>query len=741
MTVTTGNATSTSRPVDQFTYLAAAAVSAVSSTEATGAYTTGAVISITVAFDEQVGVTGSPKLTLNANGATAVYSGGSGGSTLTFTYTVAAGQNSSDLDYTSISALGLNGGTIDDTAGTAAQLALPAPGTDGLATRNIAIETTAPVVTGLSSTVAAGTYEAGAAIPITVSFSEAVWVTVTAGKPQLALNAGGSAAASYSGGSGTSTLTFTYIVAVGQSSADLDYTSPAALALDGGNIQDAVGTAAVLTLPATGVDGLATQRIVVDSAPPTVATAASARSSQVTGTTVSLSVLGSDVDTGEASLKYNWRATTVPTGAAPPTFGANGTNAAKNSTATFRQAGNYIFTVTITDPFGLTVASSVPVTVDQTLTTIAMGPLPVSLNLTATQQFTATAKDQFGTALWTQPTFTWTTTLGTITAGGMLTAPDAPTKGTVTASSGSLHGTAAVTVLPTGMLADPILPGKTDLYVYGAAGNQAILVKPGTVAGSVSVEINGKLLGTYDPTGRIVIYGGAGSDYLSVSSQVTLPAWLYAGGGTDMLVGGGGPNFLFGGAGNDTLYGGKGRNILIAGAGKAHLMGGAGDGLLIGGTTLYDANDLALQAIMNEWNSCDACATRIACLTGTAGGLNGSYYLDSATVTGGASDTLVGGNANDVFFQAIGEKVLDRRANEVARFHSLITRSRDPELAIYLCPNPQPWLTGWAICADCGVFSIRNESSDDSGFSNRSECRRFVILANGPERPGKGVPS
>ena len=74
----------------------------------------------------------------------------------------------------------------------------------------------------------------------------------------------------YASGSGTSTLTFNYTVAAGQNTADLDYASTAALALNGGSIQDAAGNAAVLTLPATGTDGLAAKNIVIDTTPPTV---------------------------------------------------------------------------------------------------------------------------------------------------------------------------------------------------------------------------------------------------------------------------------------------------------------------------------------------------------------------------------------------------------------------------------------------------------------------------------------
>ena len=51
----------------------------------------------------------------------------------------------------------------------------------------------------------------------------------------------------YSSGSGTNTLTFEYTIQVGDTSADLDYVSTAALALNGGTIQDAATNNASLT--------------------------------------------------------------------------------------------------------------------------------------------------------------------------------------------------------------------------------------------------------------------------------------------------------------------------------------------------------------------------------------------------------------------------------------------------------------------------------------------------------------
>jgi len=90
--------------------------------------------------------------------------------------------------------------------------------------------------------------------------------------------------------------------------------------------------------------------------PPTVVTPAAASPNPVTGTTTALSVLGAD-DGGESGLTYTW--TTTGTPPATVTFGANGTNAAKNTSATFTKAGTYNFQVTIRDQDNAIATSSV----------------------------------------------------------------------------------------------------------------------------------------------------------------------------------------------------------------------------------------------------------------------------------------------------------------------------------------------------------------------------------------------
>ena len=179
---------------------------------------------------------------------------------------------------------------------------------------------------------------------------------------------------------------------------------------------------------------------------PTVATAAKASSSTLTGTSVALSVLGAD-DGGESSLKYTWSATTLPFGATSPTFSVNGTNAAKSTVATFSAAGTYTFKVTIADAAGLNTTSTVRVVVSQTLTSVTISPSGVSVLASAQQQFTARTLDQFGKSMATQPTFTWKASTGTITSSGLYTAPRWGGSGTVTATTGSFSATASIAIV------------------------------------------------------------------------------------------------------------------------------------------------------------------------------------------------------------------------------------------------------------------------------------------------------
>ena len=122
-------------------------VTNVTSAKPNGLYIAGEIIDITVKFSKPVDVSGTPLLALNSGG-TASYFSGSGTDTLTFRYTVGAGETTTDLDYASTTALTLNGGTIQESTGLAANLTLPAPGSPGSlgANKNISIDTKGPTV-------------------------------------------------------------------------------------------------------------------------------------------------------------------------------------------------------------------------------------------------------------------------------------------------------------------------------------------------------------------------------------------------------------------------------------------------------------------------------------------------------------------------------------------------------------------------------------------------------------------
>ena len=184
----------------------------------------------------------------------------------------------------------------------------------------------------------------------------------------------------------------------------------------------------------------------------TIVTPAAASPVPVTGTNATLSVLGSIPGTGESGLTYTWSVVSAPAGGSA-SFSTNGTNAAKNSTVTFTQAGVYTFQATITED-NWTATSDVAVTVQQTLASITLSS---SGNLAVlpggTQQFAATGYDQFGIVMAAQPAFTWSIsdpTMGTISSTGLFAAASASNYGpvTITASVGAITQSATLTVSP-----------------------------------------------------------------------------------------------------------------------------------------------------------------------------------------------------------------------------------------------------------------------------------------------------
>ena len=184
--------------------------------------------------------------------------------------------------------------------------------------------------------------------------------------------------------------------------------------------------------------------------------------------------------------------------------------------------------------------------VSQTLTRISVAPSSASVTVNGTKQFTATAYDQSGTAMAPQPTFSWTVSGGgTITSGGLFTAASAAGGPyTVKATSGSVSGTASVTVTS----ASAIKIGETTVLSGDDNGNGNLLLAQQTSLGQTATitsmsfyvtTTGGSLrLGIYDATGPS---GGPGTlkaqtasftpvsgwNTANVTSPVSLPAGTY----------------------------------------------------------------------------------------------------------------------------------------------------------------------------------------------------------------------
>ena len=230
-----GNTTTTSAVTATVDTLAPTLTSIVA-TPATAALNAGKTVNLTANFSEVVAVgSGTPTLNLN-DGGTATYVSGLG-SSLNFTYTVAASQNTSDLQVT-----GFQGATIQDGAGNIANLSGITATNPVNPTGTLKIDTTMPLVISVVASPSQGTIATGQTVKINLNMSENVTVATSAGKPMLLLNDGGTA--TYASGSGTSSLVFNYKVPNGQGTPDLQVIGielPAS-----GAIQDPAGNNASL---------------------------------------------------------------------------------------------------------------------------------------------------------------------------------------------------------------------------------------------------------------------------------------------------------------------------------------------------------------------------------------------------------------------------------------------------------------------------------------------------------------
>src|SRR5205085_12190508 len=248
-------------------------VSSLTDTATGSDLTAGGSVTITLNMSSAVTVTGTPVLSLN-DGGVATYSGGSGTSALTFTYTVA----SSDADVASLAVTGnnLNGGTIaiKDSAGNNANLV----GANVALSPAVQIDTTAPTIA--ISPIAGGSQ--GFAISgTTTGVENGQLVTVSI------LNSAGTVLDSYTASDTNGTWSITVTSAQAAALADGSHTVTA-------NVSDKAGNPAV---PATQIFTVAIDQ---DNVPePPALSIANTSLNVPAGGSVSLGITATPVDSDD----------------------------------------------------------------------------------------------------------------------------------------------------------------------------------------------------------------------------------------------------------------------------------------------------------------------------------------------------------------------------------------------------------------------------------------------------------
>jgi hypothetical protein len=214
--------------------------------------------------------------------------------------------------------------------------------------------------------------------------------------------------------------------------------------------------------------------------------------------------------------------------------------------------------------------------------------------------------------------------------------------------------------------------GDTNALVIGASAvGSVIRVLPvgqqtGASTDTVKVVIDNTSQGTFTGFNTIAIFGQGGNDDLAIASGVLKNAWIFGGGGNDIIKGGGGNNILVDGTGSDAITGGSAHDLIISGGGMDLLTSvGHGDIMIAGWTDFDDpsvqSNTTTLRAVMNAWTAAQSYPTRAAhvlSLLSTSGANAGHVHGDAAI------DLLTGGPGLDLFLASVAAEISGRHAPE-----------------------------------------------------------------------------
>jgi hypothetical protein len=256
--------------------------------------------------------------------------------------------------------------------------------------------------------------------------------------------------------------------------------------------------------------------------------------------------------------------------------------------------------------------------------------------------------------------------VGSTAAANTLIGPNAFVTWNITgANAGNIkQGLTATTVLSSWKSFQKLIGGTdVDIFQFTAAGTET------SIDGGAAPAHQGNWLDYLSVSVPVTVNLATGATRINgvANAAVSNIQDVRGGQGGNTLTGNALGNILLGGTGNDSITGGSGRSLLIGDKGSDSITGKSGEDILIGDAMTYDAwtsaNDNLdrLMAILAEWQSADAYATRFGDILG-GGGLNGSAKLIYGTTVkdDASADTLtaLGGSSQNWFFQGPGDTLV-----------------------------------------------------------------------------------
>ncbi len=190
----------------------------ITSSSPDGRYGLGGTINLTVNFSENVTLAGGDLLVTLDTGAVVAIAPFANSATASATYTTGPGETTADLAAAGVALEGL--ATLKQAAMPENPVTLALPG-DNFNGKTIAVDTTAPLISRVTSTTTNGTYGSGSNVNVTVDFSEAV--TLAGGTLDVTLNTG--AVVQIAAFTNASSASGTYTVAAGHTTSGADLTA------------------------------------------------------------------------------------------------------------------------------------------------------------------------------------------------------------------------------------------------------------------------------------------------------------------------------------------------------------------------------------------------------------------------------------------------------------------------------------------------------------------------------------